>query len=85
MKFLSMLTWVTQFGFSIFFPPCLLLMLAVWLQDKYGWGNWIVFVCGILGLLIAFSSARSGIRSLLKAAEENSTQKEDGTAFNDHN
>lgn len=85
MKFLSMLTWVTQFGFSIFFPPCLLLMLAVWLQDKYGWGNWIVFVCGILGLLIAFSSARSGIRSLLKAAEENSPKKEDGTAFNDHN
>lgn len=84
MKFLSMLTWVTQFGFSIFFPPCAMLMLASWLQGKYGWGNWTLFVFGILGLLIAFSSARSGIRSLLRAAGENSSPKNGGTAFNDH-
>lgn len=84
MKFLSMLTWVTQFGFSIFFPPCAMLMLASWLQNKYGWGNWTFFVFGILGLLTAFSSARSGIRSLLKAAEENSPKRTDSTAFNDH-
>lgn len=85
MKFLSMLTWVTQFGFSIFFPPCIMLMLASWLQDKYNWENWVYLVCGALGLLIAFRSARSGIHSLLKAAEENSPKQENGSAFNDHN
>ena len=49
MKLLNLLMWVVQFGFSILFPTVFFLILAVWLQDKFGLGLWIVVVLGIVG------------------------------------
>ena len=84
MKFLSLLMWVTQFGFSVLFPTCFFLMVAVWLQGKFGIGMLIVAVLGILGLLTSFSTARSCLRSILKEIERNSDRKDPPPAFNDH-
>lgn len=84
MKILNLLLWVTQFGFSILFPMCFFLLLAVWLQNKFGLGMWIIVVFGILGLLTTVSTVKSCLRSLLKAAEEASPQKDRPIAFNDH-
>lgn len=84
MKILNLLLWVTQFGFSILFPLCFFLMLAVWLQTKFGLGMWIIVVFGILGLLTTVSTVKSCLRSLLKAADEASDQKDPPIAFNDH-
>ena len=84
MKFLSLLMWVTQFGFSVLFPTCFFLMVAVWLQGKFGLGMWIVAVLGILGLLTSFSTARSCLRSILKEIERNSDRKDPPPACNDH-
>lgn len=84
MKFLSLLLWVTQFGLSVLFPLCFFLLLAVWLQSRFGLGLWIVIVLGILGLLTSISTARSCIRSLRKDAEAAGEQKEPPIAFNDH-
>lgn len=87
MKYLSLLTWVTQLGFSILFPTCAFLLLANWLQNKYGLGTWIVVVLGILGVLTSISTTRSCVRSLIKAANELSgsdEKKEPPIAFNDH-
>ena len=84
MKVLSLLVWVTQFGFSILFPLCFFLMLAVWLQHRFGFGMWIIVVCGILGLLVTISTVRSCIRSLRKAADEACGHKDTPPAFNDH-
>jgi len=83
MKLLSMITWVTQLGFSIIFPLCFFLMLAVWLQKKYGFGMWIVVLLGIIGALTTVSTVKSSVRSLCKAAEEASDTKEPPVAFND--
>ena len=85
MKFLNLLIWVTQFGLSILFPLCFFLLLAVWLQNKFGLGMWIMAVCGILGFLITISTVRANLRSLRKAAEEASSQEPPPIAFNDHN
>ena len=85
MKQLNLILWVTQFGVSILFPICFFLLLSVWLQQKFDLGMWIVAVFGILGLLTSFSTARSCLRSLLKAAEEVSDSKEKPISFNDHN
>ena len=57
MKYLSLLVWVTQFGFSVLFPVCFFLMIAFWLQQKFALGIWIVAVLGVLGLLTSFSTA----------------------------
>ena len=85
MKYLSLLTWVTQLGFSILFPTCASLLLANWLQSKYDLGIWVVIGCGIIGLLTSISTTRSCVRSLLKAASELTDKKEEPPiAFNDH-
>lgn len=85
MKYLSLLMWVTQFGISAIFPTCFFLILAVWLQNRFHLGVWIVIVLGILGILTSVSTTKSCLRSLCKAAEEASESKEPPLAFNDHN
>lgn len=84
MKLLSLLTWVGQFGLSIIFPTLFFLILAAWLRETYGFGMWITVVLGILGILTSISTTRSCMRSLRKAADEASSQKEPPIAFNDH-
>lgn len=84
MKILNLLMWVGQFGFSIIFPTLFFLILAVWLQNKFALGMWIVAVLGILGVMTSISTTKSCLRSLRKAAEEASGSKEPPIAFNDH-
>ncbi|MGM9549350.1 MAG: AtpZ/AtpI family protein [Faecousia sp.] len=84
MKLLNLLLWVVQFGFSILFPTVFFLILAVWLQNRFDLGVWIVIVLGILGVLTSVSTTRSCLRSLRRAADEASEHKEPPVAFNDH-
>lgn len=84
MKILNLLLWVTQFGFSILFPLLFFLCLAVWLQNRFQLGMWIIALCGIIGLLTTVSTVKSCLRSLRKAAEEASSQEPPPIAFNDH-
>lgn len=83
-NFVSLLLWVVQFGFSILFPLCFFLLLASWLQQRFGLGLWIVVVLGVLGLLTSISTTRSCIRSLKKMAADAGSQKKPPVAFNDH-
>lgn len=87
MKFLSLIMWVTQFGVSLVFPTLVFLWLGFWLQGKFGFGVWIVFLCGVIGFLTSISTAKSCWHSMLKAAKECGSQDEHEppVAFNDHN
>jgi len=84
MKILNLLMWVGQFGFSIIFPTLFFLILAVWLQNKFDLGMWIVAVLGVLGVLTSISTTKSCLRSLRKAAEEACEGSEPPVSFNDH-
>ena len=84
MRFLSLLMWVGQFGFSVIFPTLFFLLLAVWLQNTFGLGACILVVLGILGILTSISTTRSCLRSLRKAAEDASSRETPPIAFNDH-
>ena len=84
MKILSLLLWVTQFGFSVLFPLCFFLILANWLQNRFGLGMWVTIVLGIVGLLTTVSTVRSCLHSLRKAADEAAPQKDIPIAFNNH-
>lgn len=84
MRFVSLILWVTQFGFSVVFPTCFFLMLANYLRNTYGWGLWVIVVAGILGLLTTVSTVRSCIRAMRKEAEKAGSQKEPPVAYNDH-
>lgn len=84
MKLLNLLMWVVQFGFSILFPTVFFLILAVWLQNRFSLGVWIIIVLGILGVLTSVSTTRSCLKSLRKAADEVSGRNPPSVAFNDH-
>ena len=84
MKFLSLIVWVTQFGFSVLFPLCLFLYLGFWLQTRFGLGIWVMAVCGIIGFMTSISTAKSCLRTLLKMRDEAGSQKKPPVSFNDH-
>lgn len=84
MKLLNLLMWVGQFGFSIIFPTLFFLLLAVWLQQKYALGSWIILVFAILGILTTISTVKSCLHALRKAAEEASGDRENTVGFNTH-
>ena len=84
MKLLNLLMWVTQFGLSCLFPICFFLLLAVWLQQKFNLGIWIIIVLGILGTLITISTVRANWKAMRKAADEAADSAPPPIAFNDH-
>lgn len=84
MKFIALLMWVGQFGFSAIFPTVFFLLLASWLQGRFGLGMWIMVVFGILGVFTSISTTRSCLRSLRKAAEDAGSRQEHPVSFNDH-
>ena len=84
MKTVSLLLWVTQFGFSVLFPICFFLLIGVRLQERFHLGMWFVLAAGVLGLLTSIRTARSCISSLRKASQEAGEQKEPPVSFNDH-
>lgn len=84
MKILNLLMWVGQFGFSVIFPTVFFLYLAVWLQNKWDLGMWVLIVFGLLGIMTSISTTKSCLRSLRKAAEEATGEKERPVSFNDH-
>lgn len=84
MKLLNLLMWVTQFGISVIFPTLFYLWLGVWLQNKFGFGSWVLVLLGIIGVLTSIRTARVCLKSMQKAAEELSSSKEPPVAFNDH-
>ena len=84
MKILSLILWVSQFGLSVLFPLCLFLYLGYWVQNRFDLGFWIMAVFGVIGFMTSVSTAKSCIRSLLKARDEAASQERPPICFNDH-
>ena len=80
-KLLRAAVWLTQLGVSILAPPVLLLLLAVWLQERYGWGNWVLIAAIISGILSSFCSMLAFYRVFVK---KNRKPDERPPAFNGH-
>jgi len=74
MKYLSLLTWVGQFGFSCLFPTCVFLLLGVYLQERFSLGVWVVIVLGIIGFLTSISTARLCLQSMRKEIDRISSK-----------
>ncbi len=83
MKDLSLLVWLTQLGLSVALPLGGFIALAVWLNKSCGWGQWVLWVGIILGLVFAIDGLRVSLKSLSKI-----TKGKDDTppaaSFNDH-
>ena len=83
MKDLSLLIWLSQLGLSVVLPLAGSVLLALWLRDTCGWGNWVIWVGVGLGIVWAID----GFRVSLKAMERLSDRKKKDPppiSFNDH-
>lgn len=83
MKDVSLLVWLTQLGLSVALPPAVLIWLAVWLRDRFSWGNWVIWVGIALGLYCAINGLIVSLRTLSQLTTD---KKQEKTAvnFNDH-
>lgn len=84
MKDLTLIVWLSQLGLSVAVPLAGFVLLAVWLRDRFGWGQWVIFVGIGLGLICAID----GLLNSLKSMERLSRRKKDDppppVSFNDH-
>lgn len=65
MKNLQLLTWLTQLGLSTAVPLAGFVLLAVWLKNRFGLGNWVLFA----GIGLGVVSAVDGFYKSLKALD----------------
>ncbi len=84
MKDVNLLVWLTQLGISVAAPLVLLILLAIWLRDHWGWGDWIVVVGVILGVICAVDGLRVSLKILSKMAKDKKEDTPPPLSYNDH-
>lgn len=82
MKYLKDLIWITELGLSVATPLALFLLAAVWLQNRFGLGGWIIILGLFLGLYSAFSSARTFAR--FYSSKKSKKEDEPPVTFREH-
>ena len=84
MKDLSLLVWLTQLGLSVAFPLAGFILAAIWLRDRFGLGQWVLWI----GIILGFVGAVDGLRISLRALDQMSHRSKNDTpppvSFNDH-
>lgn len=82
MKDLHLAVWLTQLGLSVAVPMAGFPLLAIWLRNRFAWGNWVIWVGVIFGLI----SAIDGFRHSLRLMKQMSKKDDDPPppSFNEH-
>ena len=83
MKDLNLIVWLTQLGLSTALPLAGFILLAVWLRDRFSWGDWVIWA----GIIVGFACAIDGFRTSLKAMSrmhKDKSSDEPPVSFNDH-
>lgn len=84
MKNLTMIIWLTQLGLSVAVPLAGFVWLAVWLQQRFQLGAWVI-VCGVLlGLYCAVDGLRVSLKAMERMAKDKKEKDKDIVSFNDH-
>lgn len=82
MKDINLLIWLTQLGLSVAVPPAAFILLAVWLQNRWNWGSWVIWVAIVLGLYCAVTGLVSTLKALSRMTDKD--KKSNSVSFNDH-
>ena len=82
MKNFNLLIWLTQLGLSVAVPPIGFILLALWLRDRFSWGNWVIWAGVILGVFSAVEGLRASLK-VMTSLDKKQDQKEN-VSFNDH-
>ena len=84
MKDLNLMVWLTQLGLSVAVPLAGFVLLALWLRDRFGWGDWVIWVGIILGMVSAINGLRSSLEILNRVSNRKSDEEPPAVSFNDH-
>lgn len=82
MKDLQLLTWLTQLGLSTAVPLAGFVLLGVWLHNRFGLGNWVLFVGIGLGLLFAIDGFVRSLKHLSELGKDK--KKKPPVSFGEH-
>lgn len=84
MKDIGLLVWLTQLGLSVALPPAGFILLAVWLRDRFGWGDWVLWAGTVLGLICAADGLRSSLKAMSRLTKDKQQKDPPPVSFNDH-
>ena len=84
MKNLSLLVWLTQLGFSVAFPLAGFVLLAVWLQNRFSLGVWVIWAGVALGVICAVDGLRTSLKAMERLAKKKPDEGPPPVSFNDH-
>ena len=82
MKHLKLLIWLTQLGLSVALPFAGFLLLALWLRNQFHWGNWVLWIGILLGIISAIDGLRVSLKIMNRMAKEE--EQEPPVSFNEH-
>ena len=83
MKNLQLLTWLTQLGLSTALPLAGFVLLAVWLKNRFGLGNWVLFVGIGLGVVCAVDGFYKSLK-ILEQLTKDKKQDKPPISFSEH-
>ena len=84
MKELTLLTWLTQLGLTVALPLAGFILLALWLQNQFGWGDWVLWVGIVLGLVSAIDGLRQSLKVLTQLTRKKTGDTPHPVSYNDH-
>ena len=84
MKNLSLLVWLTQLGISVAVPLAGFVLLAIWLQGRFGLGDWVIWTGIALGVVCAIDGLRTSLKAMARLAKNKPEEGPPPVAFNDH-
>jgi len=84
MKDITMIVWLTQLGLSVALPPAGFVLLAVWLRDRFAWGNWVLWVGIALGVVCAVNGFRNSLKAMAQTVKDKPGEQKPPVSFNDH-
>ena len=84
MKELALIIWLTQTGLSVALPPVGFILGALWLRNSVGWGDWVIWVGVILGVVGAVNGLVDSMRTLERLSRKDEKDPPPPVSFNDH-
>lgn len=84
MKDLPLLVWLTQLGLSVVAPLAGFVLLAVWLRNRWGWGDWVIWAGIALGAILAIDGLRNSLKQMSRLSKRRKDPQPPPVSFNEH-
>ena len=84
MKDIGLLAWLTQLGISVAVPLAGFVFLAIYLQNRFHLGKWVVIAGVVVGFVCAVRGFIYSLKMLDHMANKKKGEDAPSAAFNEH-